>query len=183
MKQLMVIARVPRRIRQGKLTLRPLRLWDGPFLARMLRQDDILRTCGAKRRPDISWFSLYLRLRSLFFLSYCVEYSSERIGLAGLYDIGAEKSARMSLVIFTESRRRRGLGTKVFRLLVAALRDRPFLEKILVSVGPGNDAAEAFWKKLGFEEIGRGEETLELSLSLGKSAPEAAKDGPPQAAE
>jgi ribosomal protein S18 acetylase RimI-like enzyme len=176
MKRLMLIARVPRQIRQGDLTLRPLRIWDGPFLARMVRQDDILWSCGARGCPEIPWFTLYRRLRTLFFLSYCIEYSSEKVGLAGFYHLRADKSAEMSLVIFKDSFRRKGLGTKVFRLLSGALGNCPFLERVLVSVRTENSAAQAFWTKLGFEEVRRGKDTLELELSLGRSGPAAARN-------
>lgn len=162
----MLIAKVPRYMRDGNLMLRPMRIWDGPFLAGRLMRNDILRSCGIQSRPEISWFTLYRYLRRLFFVSYCIEYSSEIVGFSGLYNLRADKSAEMSLMIFNDSRRRTGLGTKALRLLSRGFASSPFVERILVSVRTENSAALAFWAKLGFKEIRRSEDTSELELSL-----------------
>jgi RimJ/RimL family protein N-acetyltransferase len=174
----MLIAKVQRYIREGDLLLRPLRITDGPFLSQMLMRDDVLRSCGIQKRPQISWFSLYRRLKALFSLCYCIEYSSERVGLAGFCRLRPDKSAEMSLIIFRDSHRRMGLGTKAFGMFSAALGDLPFIEKLLVSVRMENVAARAFWTKLGFEEIQRNENTLEFALSLTASPCTAADASP-----
>ncbi|MDA8433257.1 MAG: GNAT family N-acetyltransferase [Nitrospiraceae bacterium] len=170
MKRLMVIAKIPTRLRKGDLALRPLRIWDGPFLARMMSQEDILRSCGTEGRPGTSWFALYRRLRSFFFLSYCIEYASEKVGLAGLYNLQPDKSAEMSLVISKASCRRIGLGTKVFRLLADGLEGAPFLERVVVSVRTDNVAAQSFWTKLGFHEVRCLRDTRQMTLPLRKCA-------------
>ena len=162
----MLISRVPRRIRNDKLVLRPLRIWDGPFIARMMEQEDILGSCGMERRTGTPWFTRYRRLRSFFFLAYCIEYASEKVGLAGFYNLQPDRSAEMSLVISEASRRRMGIGTKVFGLLSSGLKGSSFLEKILVSVRADNFAALSFWTKLGFEETRRRPDVRQMELSL-----------------
>jgi ribosomal protein S18 acetylase RimI-like enzyme len=165
----MIIARLPRLIARGDLVLRPLRLRDGPFLSAMLKRADILSTCGVRRAPGVSWLSLYARLRSLFFLSYCIEYSSERIGLAGVYDLRADGSVEMALAIFPEARRRMGLGTRAFRMLSSVLEEKRIVRSWIVSVRKDNSAALGFWTKLGFEESSQSKETIRMTLSAGRA--------------
>jgi RimJ/RimL family protein N-acetyltransferase len=166
----MLIAKVPRSLQEGDITLRQLRIWDGPFLYRALMKDDILSSCGLRRPVEIWWwFSLYRRLTAMFFLAYRIEYASEAIGFIGLYNLRSDKSAEMSLMIFEASRRRMGLGTTAFRLLSAALEGNHLVNRWVVSVRKDNTPAYAFWRKLGFGEIWQDEETVRMALSPGKT--------------
>ena len=164
----MLIAKVPRTIHKGDLTLRPLRVWDGPFLSRMLMKDDILRSCGLSRPLEMPWFSFYRRLKAMFPLAYRIEYASEAIGFIGLCNLRPDQSAEMSLMIFKYSCRRMGLGTTAFRLLSAALEGNHLVRRWVVSVRRDNAPAYAFWRKLGFEEVWQDGETVSMALSAGK---------------
>jgi len=164
----MLIAKVPRTIHKGDLTLRPLRIWDGPFLSRMLMKDDILRYCGLSRPLEIPWFSFYRQLKAMFPLAYRIEYESEAMGFIGLCNLRPDQSAEMSLMIFKSSCRRMGLGTTAFRLLSAALEGNHLVRRWVVSVRRDNAPAYAFWRKLGFEEVWRDGETVRMTLSAGK---------------
>jgi len=163
----MPIVRVPRYMRDGDLRLRPLRISDGPYIAKMLAKEDILRACGVSQPAHISWVSLYMRLRSLFLVCYCIEYSSEKIGLAGLYNACADGSAEMALMIFKDARRRMGNGTTVFRMFSTALERRRLVRKWFVSVRRDNVPAYEFWTKLGFEEVSQDEGTIKMTLAAG----------------
>ncbi|MGE5299711.1 MAG: GNAT family N-acetyltransferase [Acidobacteriota bacterium] len=159
---------MPRLIQEGDLTLRPLRIWDGPFLSRMLMREDILRSCGLRRPIEIPWFSLYRWLKAMFPIAYRIEYASEAIGFVGLCNLRHDQSAEMSLMIFKSSCRRIGLGTAAFRLLSAALEGNHLVKRWVVSVRRDNAAAYAFWRKLGFEDVWQDGETVRMTLSAGK---------------
>jgi ribosomal protein S18 acetylase RimI-like enzyme len=168
----MLIAKVPRYIREGDLLLRPLRIWDGPFLGRMLNRGDILAACGLSRPFETSWFSLYRRLKAIFPLVYRIEYASDTIGFIGLYNLRTDKTAEMSLMIFEASRRRTGFGTAAFRLLSSVLEKNRLVKKWVVSVRRDNAPASAFWTKLGFEEVWQDAEIIKMALSAGMKRPD-----------
>ncbi len=165
----MLIAKVPRLLNDGDLTLRPLRIWDGSSLRRALMKDDILASCGLKGPLAISWFSLYRQLKAMFPLAYLIEYVSGTIGFIGICNLRPDNSAEVSLVIFDVSCRRRGLGTNAFRMLSSALESSHLVRKWLVSVSKGNSPAHAFWTKLGFEEVCQEKETVRMVLSPGNA--------------
>ncbi len=166
----MLIAKVPRLLQEGDLMLRPLRIWDGPSISRALMSDDLLGCCGLKKPLDIPWPFFYRRLKRMYPLAYCIEHASETVGFIGLYNLRPDKSAEMSLMIFSLQRRRAGLGTTAFRLLTSALEQRRLVRRWFVSVMRDNVHAYSFWKKLGFEELQHGDhKTVRMTLSAGNS--------------
>ncbi len=166
----MVIAKAPRLLQEGRLTLRPLRIWDGPSISRALMSEDLLKCCGLTRPLDITWPFFYRRLRAMYPLAYCIECASETVGFIGLYNIRPDKSAEMSLMVFSLLHRRAGLGTTAFRLLTSALERNRLVTRWVVSVLKDNIPAYSFWKKLGFEEVQHADDkTVRMTLSAGKS--------------
>ena len=160
----MLIAKTPRYLEGGGLRLRPLRITDGPALAKMLGQEDILRSSGKDGPLKMPWFRLYFFLKKTFFFHYCIEDDSKTIGFTGLFSLLPDRSAEMALVIFDASARRRGHGTTAFRLLATALQSHPFIENLTVSVRRDNLGSLAFWNALGFEDIGGDKDVQRLTM-------------------
>jgi ribosomal protein S18 acetylase RimI-like enzyme len=162
----MLIAKLPRLLQAGDITLRPLRMWDGPSLSRALMSEDLLKCCGLTRPLDLAWPFFYRRLRAMYPIAYCIEFACETAGFIGLYNLRPDKSAEMSLIIFSPLRRRAGLGTTSFHLLSSALERNNLVRRWIVSVMRDNDPAYSFWKKLGFEEIQHDDgKTIRMALS------------------
>lgn len=160
----MLIATIPRYIKNESLRLRPLRITDGPFIARSLRDDDIVR--ASERPPDMPWFPLYLRIKHLFSCSYCIEHDSKRLGLIGIFDLLPEGYVEMSLTIFEAAARGKGFGTMAFRLLGGVLAKHPFIEHVTVSVRRENLSALKFWTGLGFSEFESYPDIRRLSIDI-----------------
>jgi len=165
----MLIAGTRRYMNREGLRLRPLRLTDGPAVARMLTTKDILKASGKEGPLEISWFRLFFLLRKIFVISYCIEYNSKRIGLIGLFDLLSDRSAELALVIADPSARRRGHGTSAFNLLAGALENHPFIENLTVSVMRENLDALAFWRRLGFKETGGDGKMQRLTIRISEA--------------
>lgn len=134
--------------------MRPLSIFDGPFIRRELGSTDVLKANGMDGPPSASWLALWWWFRKTYTLPYCIEVGSERIGFLGLFNIDPGESAELSLVIFSGEERRLGYGTTAFRLLTESLRRCILVERIVVRVKADNHAALSFWSKLGFRESG-----------------------------
>jgi len=104
------------------IRLRPLRVFDGPFLKSGLKSADILSANGLNKPMASSWFFVWWCFTKTFALAYCIEYDSRPIGFIGLYNFIPGKSAEISLVIFDSDNRRMGYGTKSFQLLIQNLK-------------------------------------------------------------
>ncbi len=160
------LLRIPRCVGDGRLVLKPLRITDGPFLHKGLRNADILRTsvCGAVRFR--SWVDVWWWLRKTYPILYRIEADSKRIGFIGLFDIIRGESGEASLAIFNSAKRRCGHGSAAFRLFSEELRKHSLIERIFVRVREDNDAAQSFWSRLGFKESGTEGRIRVMSLCL-----------------
>lgn len=159
------VYRMPRRMRDGDLTLRRLTLLDGPDLAKLPRGGGIIAG-GGGRNPTRSWLSLYRSLRTALPVAYCIVCGGKTVGLAGLYDIRAGESAGMSLEIFDGNYRRKGYGRRTFALLTGNLERQRLVGRVFVEVKEDNQASLSFWMALGFTRGHSVGKTRRLSLPL-----------------
>jgi ribosomal protein S18 acetylase RimI-like enzyme len=169
----MLITSLPRYIKQRDLTLRRLRILDGPFLSATLkRREDILKSSGVCKTPQSSgvcktrqsggvctprrtpWLFFYWWLRKTFFVAYCIERKSQTIGFIGLSNLVPGESAEISLVLFDSACRRRGYGTASFQLLSRSSFTIAFANTFIVRVRKDNESARFFWTSLGFVTLG-----------------------------
>lgn len=163
----MFSVRIPRFIEGGNVRLRPLRVFDGPFFASGLKDEDILSASGLNRPIASSWFSVWWWwMGKTFTPPYCIEYDSGRIGFIGLYNLIPGKSAEMSLIIFDRNNRRMGYGTRAFKLCAQGMQRHSAVKEIIVKVKTDNHSALSFWKKLGFVEAGIINGLITMSMGL-----------------
>jgi len=162
----MFYARVPRFMRDGHIRLRPLRVFDAPYLRDRLRDKDMLRASGLSAPVYSSWPVLWWWIKKRFMLSCCIEHESQRIGFVGLYNLRLAESAEITLAIFDKSLRHHGYGSRAFRLFAENLRRRAVVRKLLVRVRRDNFNAVSFWKKLGFSEVGRPDGIINMYMDL-----------------
>ncbi|MBI5025986.1 MAG: GNAT family N-acetyltransferase [Nitrospirae bacterium] len=162
----MFCTKIPRFIEDGSIRLRPLRVFDGPFLMGGLKDEDILLANGLNKPIASSWFFIWWWIKKTFMPAYCIECASGRMGFIGLYNLMIGKSAEMSLVIFDRNNRRMGYGTRAFKLFAKSLQRHSVVERILIKIKADNPIALSFWKKLGFVETGILDDIISMSIGL-----------------
>jgi RimJ/RimL family protein N-acetyltransferase len=160
----MLIAPLPRRIKQQDLTLRHLRLSDGPFLSKTLMRKDILISNGILTRLGTSWIFFYWWLRRTFFVAYCIEHKSQPVGFIGLSNLMVGKSSDISLVLFDPAFRRKGYGTDAFKMLSRNSFTKAFANTFIARVRKDNEPALCFWRKLGFETLRSDNDIMVMEL-------------------
>lgn len=147
----LLFGHVPRYIEHGDIRLRPLRIFDGPFISNGLKNNDILTAGGLNNAILKPWFLVWWWLKRKYVFLYCIEVGPECVGFTGLYNLSPDRSAELTLAIFDTANRRRGYGTKVFNLLAQNL--KRYFVNVEVKVKADNHAALSFWSKLGFKEL------------------------------
>jgi RimJ/RimL family protein N-acetyltransferase len=153
-------------MRDDNIKLRPLRIFDGHFIRRGLKGEIGLSTDGLSRPTDSSWFSVWWWIKKTYSYAFCIELDSRPIGFIGLYNLIFGNSADISLVIFDETLRRQGYGTRSFKLFARSLRRHSVVENIFVTVKTDNHRALSFWKKLGFSETSMSNDIINMSMDL-----------------
>lgn len=164
----MLITSLPRYITQRDLTLRHLRISDGPLLSETLKREDILESSRVCRPRRTSWIIFYWRLRKIFFAAYCIERESRTIGFIGLFNLVPGESSELSLVLFDPFFRRRGYGTRAFKMLSRNKFTATFANTFIARVKKDNGPAYCFWRKLGFETVGYDGDIIVMELRGGK---------------
>jgi len=91
-------------------------------------------------------------MEKTFTPAYFIECDSKQIGFIGLYNLIPGKSAEMSLAIFDDNFRRRGYGTRAFKLCTQGMQRHSVVKEIFVEVKADNHGSLSFWRKLGFTE-------------------------------
>lgn len=147
--------KIPGYLDDGFVRLRPLRVFDGPFMTELLKDNDILSASGVSRPVFRSRFMFWWWLKKTYVLLYCIEVDSTCIGFIGLYDLKLGESATVTLMICDKRSRRLGYGTKAFTLFMQNLQRYPLIKKMIVMVKTDNHASLSFWTKLGFEKLCR----------------------------
>jgi len=153
-------------MRDDNIKLRPLKIFDGHFIHRALKDEIGLKANGLNRLTDSSWFSVWWWIKKTYSYSFCIELDSRPIGFIGLYNLALGKSADISLLIFDETFRRQGYGTRSFKLFAQSMRRHSVMKKISITVKADNHRALSFWKKLGFSETSMLNGIINMSMAL-----------------
>jgi RimJ/RimL family protein N-acetyltransferase len=148
------------------LRLRPLRIFDGPFMSRMLREEAILRANGSSNPISSWWWVVWWWMRRRFVLAFCVECDSRRIGFVGLHDLRLGEVVEASMVLFDKDARRLGYGGRVAALLLESLKKYSIAERVIARVKADNYVSLSFVGKLGFVETSTSDDIVTLSLDL-----------------
>ena len=162
----MLWVRMPRYMKEDKLRLRPLRIFDASSINKWLRSKVILKTAGLSKPAYLSWFFVWWWIKRNFDCSFCIETESRPIGFIALYNMRLGKSAEITLLIFESALRRHGYGTRAFKLLAHNLQRHAVVKEILAGVEADNHTALSFWKSLGFQEVSSREGIINMSLDL-----------------
>jgi len=147
----MVFASLPRRVTDGNIRLRPLRIFDGPFMRQAFREKEVFEPNGMSKPVEGSWFEVWWWLKSVFFFSYCIEIDSHRSGFVGFYSLSPGGYAEIALSLFDGRTRGQGYGRRVFAMLERSLKRHSLVETVVARVKEDNHAAAGFWKGVGFE--------------------------------
>ncbi|MFA5353179.1 MAG: GNAT family N-acetyltransferase [Thermodesulfovibrionales bacterium] len=157
--------KLPRRMEEGDLRLRPLGISDGRSLAEALKDRALLRSLGLSLSPS-SPSSAWWWFKSSHLLAYCIEADSQRIGLLGISRLIAGESAELSLLIFPEHQGK-GYGSMTVGLFAKLLKKQRSLKRLTVSVRRDNPGAISFWERTGFREVSQEPDgIMRLALNL-----------------
>jgi ribosomal protein S18 acetylase RimI-like enzyme len=160
----MLVTALPRYIHDGDILLRPMRVWDGPFVSIILQRGDILKSSGVRKLRTTPWFLLYLWLRRTFFAAYCIERNARTIGFIGIYNLVPGRSAEISLAIFDPADRRKRAGSRACQALCRSFFSSALGNTLIARVRNDNAAARGFWSRLGFETTHRDGDVLVMEL-------------------
>jgi RimJ/RimL family protein N-acetyltransferase len=147
----MVVACIPRRMKEGNIRLRPLRIFDGPFMRHAFRQREVFEPNGLSEPIERSWFDVWWCLKRAFVFSYCIEIDSRPSGFVGFSNFSPGRYAVIALSLFDRQTRGRGYGTRVFAMLERILERHSLVEKLFARVEEDNQGAARFWEGIGFE--------------------------------
>ncbi|MCD6199323.1 MAG: GNAT family N-acetyltransferase [Deltaproteobacteria bacterium] len=159
-------AKIPRYMRADNLRLRPLKIFDGPFIINGLRNEDVWRANGLSKPITFSWFSVWWYLKKTFDLSLCIEIDSRRAGFIGLYNLSLGKSAELSLLLFEKNIRQCGYGSRAFTLFAKNLKEHSVVKKIIIRVKIDNNAAISFYRALGFNKLSNLDRIKTMAIDL-----------------
>lgn len=92
-------------------------------------------------------------LRQTFSVVYCIEYDMKLIGFVGLYELQLRKSAYLSLFLFDENFRLRGLGTQAFTSFKSTVQCYSTVDELKVAAKRDHHESLSFCSKMGFQEL------------------------------
>jgi RimJ/RimL family protein N-acetyltransferase len=159
-------ARFPRSMNDHDLRLRPLRIFDSPFMSNGLRDEAILKANGLSKPISSSWLFMWWWIKRTFLITYCIECDSRRIGFVGLHDLRLGKSTEISMMLFDSNIRGLGYGSRVLTLLAQNLKKYSIAEKLIAQVKINNCISLFFVRKLGFVETDTSDDIVTLCLDL-----------------
>jgi RimJ/RimL family protein N-acetyltransferase len=157
-------------MRDRDLRLRPLRIFDSPFMSNGLRDEAILKANGLSEPISSSWLFVWWWIKRTFLITYCIECNSRRIGFVGLHCLKLGEVVEASMMLFDKDVRRIGYGRRVAALLAENLKKHCIAERVIARVKRENCVSLSFVRKLGFVEEGISDNIVTLSLHL-KSLP------------
>jgi ribosomal protein S18 acetylase RimI-like enzyme len=163
-------ARIPARMEEGDIRLRPLRISDGAFLKSGFNEEENLRASGLSSPVSASATAIRRWVKKTYDLAWCIEIDSRPAGFAGIYRLRPGESAEASLVVFDKALRRLGYGRRVFRMVAETLAVGAGLKQLTVRIRKDNRAALSFWKGMGFEDAGCEDGICSMEIDL-TSAP------------
>jgi RimJ/RimL family protein N-acetyltransferase len=167
-------------IRGEKILLRPLRGEDMPERAAWTADGELARLMGGTRSEERSSLPSHrqetvanrswLRQRhACGARPYAIEVDGRYIGDIDFAMRPEEGKADLTVMIGDRTQRNKGYGTEAVTLLMGEVFADPRIRFVEVDVAPGNEAALAFWRKLGFREFHRAPDGIR---HLRRSAPQ-----------
>jgi RimJ/RimL family protein N-acetyltransferase len=162
----MFYVRIPRYMTTPPISLRPVRILDGPFLSEGLQREDFLYINNLKKPIYSSWLPVWWWMKRSFICTYCILIDSRRIGFIGLYDLKFRKSVEIGLFIFEKHMRHLGYGSETLNLLAQNLKRFSFVDEIIARVRLDNCVALSFCQKNGFKELYTEDHIITMSSNL-----------------
>jgi diamine N-acetyltransferase len=113
-----------------------------------------------------NWYSI---IEALFegYESKAIVVNGEIVGYA-MYAIGTDKrTVYVDRLMLAEGQQGKGYGRAALTQILDEFRQREDIDRSMISVVPGNDAAEHLYKSLGYVDTGRiehGEKAFEMDL-------------------
>jgi hypothetical protein len=162
----MFYVRIPRYMTRPPMRLRPVRIFDVPFLSEGFKREGFLFVNNLRKPICSSWLPVWWWMKRTFVCTYCILVDSRRIGFIGLYDLKFRKSVEIGLFIFEKNMRHLGYGSKALNLLAQNLKRFSFVEEITAKVKLDNHVALSFCQRNGFKELYTEGSTITLSANL-----------------
>jgi len=143
--------KIPKKIRASEnLELQLLTIRSWPLLYKLLKKAEasILKKLGFP--SDVSPLKITLFSVHIFSWGYIIKYEDQPIGIVGVYNCQPGIKLYITLAIFVERFRNRGLGSSVIRALISSLRAADICRYVFVEVKKDNIQGLSFWQKNGF---------------------------------
>ena len=153
------------RLTENNIKLRPVSIFDSRFIHSGFGSYDFLTANGLKQPITSSQFLTWWWIKKRFVFSYCILVKGKRAGFLGLHNMQPCLTAEISLALFEKDIRRKGYGSRAFRLFADDLQKHNFVKKIVVRVTKDNFVSRSFWEKLGFEEVKRNDGAIVLQYA------------------
>ncbi|GEM_PF-3830111 len=162
------LGHLPSRLKDKDVCLVIPGLFDLVWLSRALRDADveIRENLGLKRAPG-ACTSTFLLLR-LFNWVYLIRTKNNRVGLLGIYDWEPGQHAFLSVVIWSDTQRDRGIGSSAVRLAMEGLVENGLCKEFFVEVKECNYRGIRFWERNGFSQINTRDGIVLMCLSWGQ---------------
>lgn len=142
-----------RSLENDGVRLRPLRITDIPIIRKGLQDAEVSESTGHGKPRLPARLALWWWLKKRYRIFFSIEVESKCIGIIGLYDLKPCESAKVSLLLFDKTMRRRGYGSRTCTAIAAHLRQTSLVKRLIAEVEGNNQPSLCFWKKLGFHEI------------------------------
>ncbi len=143
---------IPRTIGHGPIRLRRLSIADVAPFTRRFEKPPI----SEGRHPALlSYLLTWYWFKKNYPLAYCILLHGNIVGFIGVSAFVPKETGEISLVIFDEEMRHKGIGTTAFKLLKEDIRRRRLLKTLYAMVKQGNRSGMKFWKKMGFINPGQ----------------------------
>ncbi len=143
----MSFAIIPRQIGRGPIRLRRLSIAD---MASLTDKLDGLSMSGKSYPALISYLLNWYWFKRNYPVAYCILLNDTLVGFIGISNFIPKEAGEISLIIFDEKMRHKGIGTAAFNLLKEDIQRRRLLKTIYARIEQGNPRGVKFWRNMGF---------------------------------
>ncbi len=156
---------LPRRLEEDGVSL----VIPGPFgilkLCQMMRDMDgeLRQRLGLNRSFGILW--AFFMVSKIFKWVYLIKKEEKAVGMLGAYQWEPGISSVLSMVIWHNTERGQGTGSKALKLALKEFSKRGLCKEFFVEVSRDNLRGMRFWKRQGFREIGCKNQTVVLGFA------------------
>ncbi len=146
--------KIPKRIRAGdNLELKLLTVRSWPLLYKLFKEADVAVIKNLGFPGSASPLKIALLSIHLFSWAYIIMYEDKPIGMLGIYHWQPGGQLFITLAVFKERCRNRGLGSCILKVLTRHLRAGDICRYLFVEVKKANVKGLNFWEKNGFRVI------------------------------